>query len=54
MSYYQFCKILRDNGWQSIKLYNSNETWHKDGNTKQISVTDVMSKSLLEGFVNYV
>ncbi len=51
MTYYNVCKLLRTNGWTSIRLFNNLETWVKGDKSVVITVQDTLPKKLVNSII---
>jgi|CXWK01.1.fsa_nt_gi predicted RNA binding protein YcfA (HicA-like mRNA interferase family) len=52
MTYYDVVKLLKANGWESIKLYQDRETWSKGNKTVVLMVHDRLPKKLVNSIIS--
>lgn len=52
MSYYQVCKILLEQGWKSVRIFDNKETWVKEDKSFVISIQDNLPKKMVESILH--
>lgn len=52
MAYYDFCRLMGENGWVSHRIYNNTETWcNSKGDSTVITMQEFISLPLVESII---